>query len=871
MLRKGIILVIIGLFLGAIFGLSISGNIEEKQKNENINDYNGIILNLPEDELDQQQTEAMVCWAGWDGDMFAQSFVPTKNTLTRVKLKMYKEGNPYSLTISIRNSLTGSDLTSITKYSDEIDAPAPDSVWIEFDFEDTTVVPGQKYYIIWCQNGAGSTNDLFWWCADYDSYPNGEGWHFDGSTWKLFILDEDFCFKTYGYNIDNLEITLIKPVQVIYDADFLIKDKKTSIYVAVNNNYEYDIKVNIKVTYNFGSVIIDKGLYNNGITLKPKLNWIFLMGGPVIYNGDFEDKLDPWLEGGEGPFLKWTHIGTDSLVIEIIPLDNNIEGITDDITVNIVNTDDLDIGTCKINAPLLLPYGNPTDSEYEDSIEDNIEFIKGTYPIYEEGINNHYGNSFLGSDDIWLGFEKDLITLIAKRLVSGYDQYVGVTTDNYFPYHLMSSKLNGACNPSCYWGVSIIVFNTLNKETVMAHEIGHHYWLGDEYSKNPYVPGNPAYGFWVDHRLPKYYQYIRTADVCFMGDLNDHLLCWVCDGCYNKLINEFKNEKISNNKEIAKKVNFVSGFVFKNKSVNINEIYNLNNAIIFPPVPGNHSFNIYNSENELLDSIPFKVSFEIFTDPEGVIETNFSGFAFSIPYKENVSKIEIKDGNDIIYMNEIGKNYPQIELINPNGGETFVIGGKYIIRWNAYDIDGDKLSYCIYFSDNNGDIWTLLDIALKENEYIWDTSNYTPSDKCKIRVLVSDGVNNEIDDSDSTFTILNLSNLPPDKPSVSYNKANDEIIITTTDPDGNQIRYGISWENDYTIDQWTDFVDSGTEQRVDCNGRKVTIGVVVEDEHGARSDWVSIKSRNQVKNTTFLNFLENFPRFYLFIQQILNL
>jgi len=120
------------------------------------------------------------------------------------------------------------------------------------------------------------------------------------------------------------------------------------------------------------------------------------------------------------------------------------------------------------------------------------------------------------------------------------------------------------------------------------------------------------------------------------------------------------------------------------------------------------------------------------------------------------------------------------------------------------------------------------------------------------------------------FKKSDIENEPPNKPSTSYSEDTDELIISATDPDDNQVRYGVSWENDNIVDYWTDFVDSGTELKVDCEGRKGTVGVIAMDEYGAISDWVSQKSKNKPYfNIPFLNFLQNFLENYPLIYQLL--
>ena len=99
--------------------------------------------------------------------------------------------------------------------------------------------------------------------------------------------------------------------------------------------------------------------------------------------------------------------------------------------------------------------------------------------------------------------------------------------------------------------------------------------------------------------------------------------------------------------------------------------------------------------------------------------------------------------------------------------------------------------------------------------------------------------------ADWCFRTFCLENNPPNNPTVSYNKANDELVITATDPEGDKVQYGVSWDNDNIVDQWTNLVSSGTQQNIGCNGRTGTVKVIAEDEYGEQSNWVSVTSKNK--------------------------
>ena len=98
---------------------------------------------------------------------------------------------------------------------------------------------------------------------------------------------------------------------------------------------------------------------------------------------------------------------------------------------------------------------------------------------------------------------------------------------------------------------------------------------------------------------------------------------------------------------------------------------------------------------------------------------------------------------------------------------------------------------------------------------------------------------------DFCFKTYGLTNQPPNEPLCSFNKDEDTLVIVATDPDEDMIRYGIDWDNNKTIDQWTEYVTSGTEMGIKCNGRKGTIGIISEDEYGFQSDWKTINSKSK--------------------------
>jgi hypothetical protein len=130
----------------------------------------------------------------------AQSFIPSKDKLTAVSLYFFKAGTPTEpvhITVSIRDNLTGSDLA--TKTIDTSVVTIEDAKWVLFDFEDISITPESKYYIV-CSGDSGNANNAYCWLfSGNDTYTRGEAWgKVDDNPWIVFTSGVgDYCFKTY--------------------------------------------------------------------------------------------------------------------------------------------------------------------------------------------------------------------------------------------------------------------------------------------------------------------------------------------------------------------------------------------------------------------------------------------------------------------------------------------------------------------------------------------------------------------------------------------------------------------------------------------------------------------------------------------------
>lgn len=232
---------------------------------------------LYEDEPDQSMTD-------YDGSLplgrtnifgyyanlsIAQSFIPQMEVLTRTFFLMARNtSTSYPCFLAIRDNLTKEDLSVVSVEPSEFPIvngtpTEEDLAWIEFNFDDIWVTPGQTYYIV--VYTANITENYYWISGNGTNiYPNGTVYLSinDGQTWGE-LTDADGCFKTYGLQETFLQLN----PKGGFGPSFTIKN--------IGNYTAWDVKLD--VTISGGFVLLGKQFTltitelppNGEITLHP--------------------------------------------------------------------------------------------------------------------------------------------------------------------------------------------------------------------------------------------------------------------------------------------------------------------------------------------------------------------------------------------------------------------------------------------------------------------------------------------------------------------------------------------------------------------------------------------------------------------------
>jgi hypothetical protein len=248
-MKKLLSVVIIGIVVLGGLGAIATGAYQPVKKSYT----NNAVGTTYVDELDQSMTD-------YDGSLplgrtnifgfyanlsVTQSFIPQKELLTRAQFLMARNATTSSpCVLAVRDNLTGENLAIVSVTPGEFPVvngtPTEEDqlAWIDFNFDDIWVTPGQTYYLV--VYTANITGNYYWISGNgTNMYPNGSVMISidDGKTWRSDVFpDADGCFKTYGLRETFLNITMKGS---FLGPSFVIKN--------IGNYTAWDVEVNLTV------------------------------------------------------------------------------------------------------------------------------------------------------------------------------------------------------------------------------------------------------------------------------------------------------------------------------------------------------------------------------------------------------------------------------------------------------------------------------------------------------------------------------------------------------------------------------------------------------------------------------------------------
>ena len=578
---------------------------------------------------------------------------------------------------------------------------------------------------------------------------------------------------------DIINLGIAYPVQVVWDAKALVANKSTAIRLFVQSTFTSRVWVDINVTYNFGmNWYLEKGPYGNGTPIDPGYNRIYIPGGPAFPAFYVGWRTDPMA-------LRWNKTGIDdNIEVTVDPL-NVVQEV--DETNNFCTFEAVEIVKAKPLKILFVPVGEEAEPR-SWAITSSMAFIKHTYPVAFDSILWMLADPMEGESRLDEDFYEDVVRdLSVEARILGYDRVVVL-----YRWGMIGGRAIGMLRqPEDRVPIAVSALCLQREDcfsrSLVAHEIGHTYYLW-----HPHDIGPPVYDATMYSVLTRNYEYLACTFMSYSYRLPEGVpsdIVWIDKGRYDSDLKTWINlddigtwqwnlfDQLTG-PEIRLPIIVIFGWIFLNGTVILgSNWYRVPEGIPdilsgqVAPQKGNYSILMLDSGKQVLSQTSFNVSFTYLADLNGTLtkmETDTVPFVFSLPYFNGTTTIQIRNATDhVVAERAVTPNPPIVEVIFPNGRESLKTGHNYTITWDAYDSDGDKLTYLVAYSRDNGQNWIPLANNVNETQYVWDTSNLVQGEEYLIKVMATDGVNTGEDVSNNTFEVLDVT--PPVISNVTQN------------------------------------------------------------------------------------------------------
>ncbi len=186
---------------------------------------------------------------------------------------------------------------------------------------------------------------------------------------------------------------------------------------------------------------------------------------------------------------------------------------------------------------------------------------------------------------------------------------------------------------------------------------------------------------------------------------------------------------------------------------------------------GPYSVAILDASGSVLASRLFSVVFQV-SGQAAASDTAYT--TVILPFPAGAATISLRNGETEIDSRKVSPNAPEVQLVSPAGGGA--LEGKVTVSWTASDADGDTLTYSLYYSRDDGKTWLPLAMQLETGAYEWNTEASPGSQAVRLMAVASDGVNQGVAISDSSFMLASK------KPFLSIIQPADGAVLDPNEP-----------------------------------------------------------------------------------------
>ena len=161
--------------------------------------------------------------------------------------------------------------------------------------------------------------------------------------------------------------------------------------------------------------------------------------------------------------------------------------------------------------------------------------------------------------------------------------------------------------------------------------------------------------------------------------------------------------------------------------------------------PGAWSVDFLFADGTLLTSIPF-------VPPEAPPEApDESSMLFPLRFPRGASTLEIRYNGESIISRDVRLSFPTVEVLSPNGGEVLT---DLTVRWTGSTSGQNRAIYDVHYSPDAGESWIPIAFDVAGTSYRLEQREAVPGSRsARVRVVISDGINTAVDESDVDFEL----------------------------------------------------------------------------------------------------------------------
>jgi hypothetical protein len=209
----------------------------------------------------------------------------------------------------------------------------------------------------------------------------------------------------------------------------------------------------------------------------------------------------------------------------------------------------------------------------------------------------------------------------------------------------------------------------------------------------------------------------------------------------------------------------------------LGELYRTEGGVAYTLPPGDYSVELRNIDGALLATYPFVVNFQSEYSPDPGAHpgapinpqdappfpsdpTSKVDVSFIVPWADGTYSVSLVHLGTLLDQRLVSNNPPQVLITSPTSAEIWKQGETHTVSWQGLDLDGDPLVYTLFYSNDAGANWTLLQGDLTTDSYLVNVDSMAGGSDVRFRVVATDGMNTAVDETDQSITIPNQPPVP---------------------------------------------------------------------------------------------------------------